>query len=1076
MVGVTKIQRANARYWLNAVAKGGEDYYTKPGEAPGEWIGELADELGLSGQVDAEGYTAVLDGVDPTSGNQLVRRPETRYRQRPDGSEKAVEPVLGYDVRFACPKSVSILYALGDERTRERVLAVVNDAVREGLAHLEHEACFVQRGKGGQRIERGEGFIGMAFRHRMSRAGDPALHVHVVVSNLTRAASDGKWLSLASPRGRSPLWPHGKSAGVVFQAALRAGFRREFGLGFDGVKNGYADLRGFSRKVIDALSTRRKEIIQWLDQNGADGPSAAQIAAYKTRDKKDYGVSEDGRRAEWIEAAAPYGITPERIAEMVGDARPAEPRQIASADIEAALSALEGSASHFDRRELLWSLCDQLPEGAELDSLSAAVDQVLGSDRILCIHRSEDPLGFDRYTTPRIAEVERRFLDSAIEGAADGACQADAATISAVLDRHDYLGADQRQMVERLTADGERIVPVAAWPGTGKTTALEAAREIWADAGFTVIGCATARSASAEMRAAGITEATSIAELLHLTTRRRVEGKTPLPAGTVIVVDEASVTSTPELDGLRFLAVECDGKLVAIGDPAQIGAIGPGGLYGQLTRTVEPATLTTIRRQKRPADQRVVRLAHEGRGSEALDLLRIEDRVIVGDDLQTTLDAMVCDWHRDYATGADAVMIARRNRDVDYLNERARELRRETGALGEAEVTVGERAFAAGDRVQTRINREGVINRERWDVVAVNSQKRTISLRRVGGEERVVELGPKYLDRRRPDGGPALEHSYAITKFGAQGKTVDRAYPLLDAGSSAEQELVALSRGREMAKVYAVAASELTDADLGPGRRGVSDPLQDIRQAIEREGNEFSAAEFATRESINALTPTELARRRAELAALGRSADPLLGEIDRLDRIIKRESEWVGPLARERAAIEAIQPPPAEELKRVKVAQKRLAERLRRARAERAALPAPDPGVAPRPREPAERLEAVLIDQRISQLVSRRVNADRPEPSALTYETFGAYPFEDPAKGLAWQEGVRAMHGYRHRFGVRGESSPLGERPRSAAARSEYAKAKRQIRAAQRTLGRGADRGAERSAGIERAITRSTRQ
>jgi len=246
MVGVTKIQRGNAGYWLAAVAEGSEDYYTKPGEAPGEWIGDLAAELGLAGKVDAESYAAILEGRDPTSDRQLVRRPETRYRLRPDGSEKRVEPVLGYDIRFSAPKSVSILYALGDEATRVRVLTVVNEAVRQGLAHLEREACFVQRGKGGHRIERGEGFVGMAFRHRMSRAGDPALHVHVVVSNPTRATSDGKWLSLASPQGRSPLWPHGKSAGVVFQAALRAGFLREFGLDFETVTNGYADLRGFN--------------------------------------------------------------------------------------------------------------------------------------------------------------------------------------------------------------------------------------------------------------------------------------------------------------------------------------------------------------------------------------------------------------------------------------------------------------------------------------------------------------------------------------------------------------------------------------------------------------------------------------------------------------------------------------------------------------------------------------------------------------------------------------------------------------------------------------------------------------
>ncbi|MGH2973925.1 MAG: MobF family relaxase, partial [Solirubrobacterales bacterium] len=408
---MTKIQRGNAGYWLAAVAEGGEDYYTKPGEAPGEWVGELAQEMGLFGQVDAAGYTAILEGRDPRNGTQLLIRPATRYRQRPDGTEKKVEPVLGYDVRFSAPKSVSIFYALGDEGTRKRVVAIVNDAVRQGIAHLEREACFVQRGDGGRSLESGSGFVGMAFRHRMSRAGDPALHVHVVVSNLTRAQSDSKWLSLASPKGRSPLWPHGKSAGVVFQAALRAGFMREFGLAFEEVKNGYADLRGFDRDVIEALSTRSKEIGQWLEDHGLDSVKAAQTAAYRTRAKKDYGIVEDERRTEWIATAEPFGVSPKSIGEMAVSAEPREPRALAAEDVEAALGSLEEHCSHFDRRALLWALCDQLPEGSDLASLTAAVDAVLSSEHVVCVHESTGPLDPAHYTTPRLAEMERRFIE-----------------------------------------------------------------------------------------------------------------------------------------------------------------------------------------------------------------------------------------------------------------------------------------------------------------------------------------------------------------------------------------------------------------------------------------------------------------------------------------------------------------------------------------------------------------------------------------------------------------------------------------------------------------------------------------
>jgi conjugative relaxase-like TrwC/TraI family protein len=1053
MVGVTKIQRGNASYWLEAVAEGGEDYYTKPGEAPGEWVGSLAQELGLYGKVDAADYTAILEGKDPRNGVQLVRRPETRMRLLADGSEKRVEPVLGYDVRFSAPKSVSILYALGDEDTRARVLGILESAVREGLAHLESEACLVQRGMGGKELEPGQGFVGMAFRHRMSRAGEPALHVHVVISNLTRARSDGKWLSLASPKGRSPLWPHAKSAGVVFQAALRAGFLREFGLEFNPVTRGYADLEGFSRPVIEALSTRSREIGEWLQKRGFDSVDAAQVAAYRTRPKKDHGLDEDERRAEWAATAAPHGIDREALTEMVARGQAREPRPVSATDLDAALAKLEETSSHFDRRALLWALCDELPEGADAAAIAAAVDAVLESDRVLCIHRSSSPLDPAHYTTPRIAELERHFIQGALAGAETEGVRVDRRLVDSVLARHSYLGEDQVEMVRRLTEGGEQVIAVAAWPGTGKTTAVAIAQETWEAAGVPVIGCATARTAAGELKAVGL-RATTIRRLLDLTDARRAEGLEPLLPGMVIVLDEASMTSTPDIEALRLLAVECGGKLVAIGDPRQIGAIGPGGAYAYLTRTTEPVTLRTIRRQKKEVDRQMIALVYEGRGSEALDLLRSEERLVVGDDLPRTLDGMLLDWHRDYSTGDDVVMIARRNRDVSYLNGCAREMRRELGALGEGEVVVGERAFAAGDRVQTRLNREGVSNRERWEVLDADAAARTLRLRRLG-DGHCVTLGPKYLNRARDDGGSSVEHAYALTNYGAQGKTVDRAYVLLDRDASLEQGLVAISRGREVANVYAVASSELLDPDLGPGSREIGDSLHDVRAAIEREGNDYAVTEFALRRRIALMPDSELVSRHSDLVSAARAAIPLLAARDKVARAIERGRAWHCALVREREAIEDLKEPPSEELARVVAAERRMAERLQRNEARLEAMPDSHEDPAAMRLDPDLRLEASLIEGHLEQLVRREVEAARLEPKAAFYKTLGRYPAADPQRARAWQEGAHVIATYRLRNGVRQESEPLGARPRGPAKRAEWTQAWRSIEKIQHQLGCG---------------------
>jgi conjugative relaxase-like TrwC/TraI family protein len=205
MVGVTKVQRANASYWIEAVAEGGEDYYEKPGEAPGEWQGELASKLRLQGEIDKAAYAAILEGRDPHSGVELVHRPATRTFTDSAGRQRTKEPVLAFDVRFAASKSVSLIYALGDEAVRNQVLGAYDRAMAAGVRYLEREACFVQRGKGGKVIEPGSGFAAMAFRHRMSRAGDPALHTHVLVANLTQTPSTGAGSPSPPPRAARPF-------------------------------------------------------------------------------------------------------------------------------------------------------------------------------------------------------------------------------------------------------------------------------------------------------------------------------------------------------------------------------------------------------------------------------------------------------------------------------------------------------------------------------------------------------------------------------------------------------------------------------------------------------------------------------------------------------------------------------------------------------------------------------------------------------------------------------------------------------------------------------------------------------
>jgi conjugative relaxase-like TrwC/TraI family protein len=1056
MVGVTKIGKANANYWIEAVAEGGDDYYTKPGEAPGQWMGDLAKELGLSGEVDRAEYTAILAGKHPKTGQVLVKRPEPRTYVDATGKKRKVEPILGYDIRFSAPKSVSLLWAIGSEDVQATILRAHNHAIGEALGYLERHACFVRRGKGGAEIEPGEGFISMSFLHRSSRAGDMALHSHLVTANMTRAVSDGQWLSLASPKGRTPLLIEAKTAGYIYQAALRAFITRELGLEWQQVVNGYADLAGIARDLIEHFSQRRGEIVAEMAERGTSSAAAAEVAAYRTRDAKDYGVDPDAQRTDWRARADEFDFTEVTIKEMLSATRGREPRAIIGSEIDGALGELEATHSHFSRRDLLCALANRMREGSDARQLEGAIDSLLASNRVVEIHHGGGPLATDYFTTPRLWSMEQKILKSAREGETAGVAVVDESVLAAVLARHHYLGDEQVQMVRRLTTGGERIVTVAALPGSGKTTALNAAREVWAESAIFVGGISTPRSASNELEDQTDIPSISIAKFLIRCEERVAKGKEPLPRGMVVVMDEATLTPTPQFAAVVEYVERCDGKLVGIGDPRQIGAVGPGGTFGHLTNEAEAIILTEIRRQRDPVDRRIVELAHEGRGSDALDLFRAKDRLIIGDTLDEVKGAMVLDWFRRFAAGEDAVMIARRRRDVADLNEAARRLLADNGFLGEASVEVGGQQFAVGDRVMTRVNTPEVSNRERWEVAGVDASEQHLLLHRIGGNERAVVVGPGYLQKRTDSGEPSIQHANAATTYAMQSRTVDSAGALLDSGIASEDFTVAVSRARGETTVYGVAASTWLDPDLGPAKREVPDAAHDIRLGAERVASEFAASEISARKRIEGMSEIELSSRRERLMQrldADKQRSPAQERLDSLDKRIAEGRSQLNLLREKRARI--IEGAGGDsELARLQGVERLALDQLHTLEAEREGIATKVRAEARRPSglTGAERAEMALIEDRLLHERRRQIAAERIRPSKMIVEALGPRP-ADPTMADLWNEGIDLIYGVRQRRRLTSRTGdPLGPIPSDPQRRREHDAATVELRRLQQAL------------------------
>ena len=187
------------------------------------------------------------------------------------------------------------------------VVAAHEAAVDAAVGYLERQVCLSRRRTNGvQHQVAGDGFVAAGFRHQTCRAGDPTLHTHVLIANMTRMP-DG-WGALHSP----PMFHHAKTAGFLYQAQLRAELTRRLGVSWQPVTNGYADVAGIPREVIDEFSKRRAEILDAMEARAEHSAKAAQNVALDTRRAKDYDVDATTLRADWAHAPTSWASVPSR--------------------------------------------------------------------------------------------------------------------------------------------------------------------------------------------------------------------------------------------------------------------------------------------------------------------------------------------------------------------------------------------------------------------------------------------------------------------------------------------------------------------------------------------------------------------------------------------------------------------------------------------------------------------------------------------------------------------------------------------------------------------------------------------
>ncbi|MCY1692889.1 MobF family relaxase [Curtobacterium sp. SL109] len=846
-----------------------------------------ADENTLQGRIQA-GYQAFqrVQSHEPnTEERRLIRSREgaqafrdAKGREPADKEElgryitAATRPdqqaVAGFDLVCSPAKSVSVLWALGDNDTRKAIEQAQDRAVASTIRYLEREALATRAGTNGvEQIEVEGGVAVTAFRHFESRDGDPQLHDHLVVANKVQG-SDGKWRTIDSKllhRMNVPISEFYNAAimSEVTKALDVTTEARTVSVG----KRPVMEIAGVDTDLIDTFSSRSASIrveverltAEYQRDHGRAPDTKAQIkiaqqATLETRPQKEHGRSP---QAAHDDAVARVGqdradqVLPKarRIAEV--RARDGFGTPTVDVDERAALvlTAVEERYSVWGagvieaeaRRQLAAIIPDQdvaeplvqqVAKSALHSSISLTPPSPHGAFKPLT--RSDGESVFEHkgktvYTSGAILAAEDRLL-----GAARARTMAPVGVdvferVAAAYDGP--LDQGQRDLAKAFaTSDRELLMGIGP-AGAGKTTALKLAGAALTAGGVRMIGLApSAPAASVLSDAVGI-DATTIHGFIVAHQQDDVAGsdvpaKYALKPGDVIVVDEAGMAGTFRLDDVRAIASEYGAVVRGIGDDRQLSAVEAGGVLRLIDREVGSVQLEHVHRF-RDADEAEasLRLRDPMRPGDPFSWYQDNGRVVGGDSERMTA-AVFEGWQHDTNAGVRSLMLAPTATAVADLNARAQAYQISTGDLNTSRSVPLRDGLAAhvGDTIVTRRNdsdlriqggRDRVKNGDLWTVTGIRDDGALDVAHAEHGA--VIQLPAGYVSQH-------VEVGYARTISRSQGLTTENTHVLGDATMSREDAYTALSRGKESNRLYLA----LDDAATVP------DALEQIAARSER--------------------------------------------------------------------------------------------------------------------------------------------------------------------------------------------------------------------------------------------------
>ncbi|MFE2771942.1 MobF family relaxase [Microbacterium resistens] len=848
---------AAARRYLEADRSTADEYYLEGGTALAEFaVTDSAGEVIEARMLDPVQYAAWVDWTDPISGTSMGTPRGAGEGMR--GSPRFAEMVIN------APKSLSIAAALHQEVSD--VLDVAQqDAAAEIRRWLAQHSVTRIGPRHAREIVSVQQLQTVAVAHKTSRAGDPHRHIHFQIG--TRVYAAGKWRGLDTAalfKQQGAIRALGTA--IIAAHPQLAAVLGKHGLTLDPVTGGVAELEPFNA----ALSKRGAQVernlatfeAEWEAAHPGEEPGPVVRARLKA---KAWEHERPGKKPTVLGSEAGWRVELEDAGYSPGAPRAHRPVPVALDELrieEVASRALDRAAAgasawtvHTVREHVTRITTEHgvqaTPE--ELREFLQLATQLAASDCLSVLPPGvPKPEHVAHLTSLRVVAAETELRDL-LTARAEKSNQ----RIPDVHELAAQAGLDEDQKrAAAAVASANPLVVVEGAAGSGKTTMLKTAIEAAAGRGTRVV-TPTKKAADVAAKELGI-PTDSVAALVYahgfrwnsdgVWTRLRPGDADPetgstyrgpvyearLARGERIVVDEAGMLDQDSALALLQVADEAGATVALVGDPAQLAAVGRGGVL-DIAIKLTPAVvdMTSLHRFTDPAYAALtLELRHARNPVATFDRLN-EHGLIILHDTDEDVQAAIATT----TSTADAITAAT-NDEARSLNERIRAGRVDRGKVDDARTVFGSDGLpiGAGDVIQTRRNESalGVANRQTWTVQYVGEDGALSVIETGNGrkQQRTVTLPAEYVTED-------AHLAYAVTAYGVQGSTVNAAHTLLSDALDAAGVYVGMTRGRGTNKLHIV-ASDLADAKqqfvdaLARDRadRGLEDATERAREAV----------------------------------------------------------------------------------------------------------------------------------------------------------------------------------------------------------------------------------------------------